>query len=802
MMLRTISVFAIFLLLMPALRAQVLRGRILHAGTNEVLSGVNVRLQGPGGELSTSSNAEGYRFEALRPGYYQLTAATTGFETQTIAEISIVAGKQNILDISLNPTNSELPTLIIIAQTPGRRPMQPLAEIPLTRDQTLRMPAMFFDPARLAAAYPGVLQTDDGTNNMSVRGSNPAWVRWRLEGLDIVNPNHLPNAGTFSDQPAAAGGGVLLFSAQMLDQSSLITGNYPAEQGDAISGVMDMRLRPGNNQQQEFTAQASLVGLDVAAEGPLRKKSGPLAPSYLANYRYSTVGLLGKMGVSFGDEQINFQDFSLKLHFPGKRGGGWSLFGLGGYSENIFKHRPDTADIDLNKQRFDIDFQSFTTVVGGNGLMRLGDKTWLKMAAAGSLQENERKVKIQVPFYIDDFYNGEYNQYDNKYSFSSSIVHDNTNRLRWSMGVVAVVERFKLYNLLMAKIQQRDIQYIADFSYTTMLSSVNSWLWGKMDWRLNQEKTMLQLSGNLQSYSFYRKFDVKFGNSRLFLNPNILFTQVINQKSRIALSYSTATQRPSLHTFVNHIATNAISNNVIRSKQFGLRYSYFLNPDWILRGELYNHSYHNIPGTYRYMDSVLTSNFNINEFFENIYDTQWNGQARTQGLEISAERYMREGWFAAFNLTLSDSKYRADNGQWLDSRWDVGHLLNLSAGREWQRGDEKQKFFGLNGRVLWSGGLRYMPVDAIASATNILQSTVYNSSEGFSRQLPDYWRMDFRVYWKRNLGNRRNSMFAMDFQNVALRPNIAYYYWEPRTREITAKNQLGLIPNLIWRLEF
>jgi hypothetical protein len=183
----------------------------------------------------------------------------------------------------------------------------------------LRYPNTYFDPGRLATAYGGVAQVDDGTNQISVRGVSPAMVRWRLEGLDIINPNHLPNAGTFNDAPAAASGGVLMFSAQLLDQllpADLVhilpvTAMLPAES-------MDMNLRAGNKYDREYTIQAGLIGLDVAAEGPLGKHN---RTSYLVNYRYSTVGLLGAMGVSFGGEKNHISGYIFSCTLRGQKGG-------------------------------------------------------------------------------------------------------------------------------------------------------------------------------------------------------------------------------------------------------------------------------------------------------------------------------------------------------------------------------------------------------------------------------------------------------------------------------------------------
>ncbi|MBL7809100.1 MAG: carboxypeptidase-like regulatory domain-containing protein, partial [Saprospiraceae bacterium] len=246
--------------------AQTLRGTVRDADNGNPVVGATITLKylrQQTDPVSLATSPEGsFLFEKIRAGYYAVSIAAQGYENQTITEINVSSGKEQVLEIQLQKSSAQLSEVTILATQPGRRALLPLGEIPLTRDQTLRLPAMFFDPGRLATAYPGVAQTDDGTNQMSIRGNSPSAMRWRLEGVDIVNPNHLPNAGTFGDRTSAAGGGVLMFSAQLLDNSSLLTGAMPAGYGDALGGVMDMNLRKGNTRQHEFTAQAGLIGLD------------------------------------------------------------------------------------------------------------------------------------------------------------------------------------------------------------------------------------------------------------------------------------------------------------------------------------------------------------------------------------------------------------------------------------------------------------------------------------------------------------------------------------------------------------
>ena len=132
--------------------------------------------------------------------------------------------------------------------------------------------------------------------------------------MEIPNPNHFADIATL-------GGGILSsLSAQVLGNSDFFTGAFPAEYGNAVSGVFDMKLRNGNNQRNENTFQVGIMGIDFASEGPLSKKH---KASYIFNYRYSTTGLLN---VDLGGK-MDYQDLNFKLNFPTRHAGTFAVWG-------------------------------------------------------------------------------------------------------------------------------------------------------------------------------------------------------------------------------------------------------------------------------------------------------------------------------------------------------------------------------------------------------------------------------------------------------------------------------------------
>ena len=341
------------------------------------------------GTLSDSMGV--FRVPDVPVGRVDLECKLIGYETQVLPGLLIYSGKELVLEIRMKAAPAELEAIVVsAARTVNNAALVSVQTI--TVEETRRFAASYFDPARVATSFGGVAGTNDQANHLSVRGNSPNGIQWKLEGLEIVNPNHTSNAGTFSDRPTQSGGGVNSLSAQVLGNSDFLSGAFPAEFGNVLGGTFDMRLREGNDQQGEYTVQAGLIGLNLAAEGPFRKgKSG----SYLVNYRYSTVGLLSLMGVDLGDEEISFQDLSFHVSLPAGQRGKLSLFGLAGLSRNRFEAQRDTTQWETEKDRFDIGFGSQIGVIGGSYTLRVSNRTvWHTALAASGLKSTREADRL------------------------------------------------------------------------------------------------------------------------------------------------------------------------------------------------------------------------------------------------------------------------------------------------------------------------------------------------------------------------------------------------------------------------
>lgn len=753
--------------------AQVVKGRITDAVDGKFLQDASVVLQNEDTVFQNTTDSAGFfLIEAIPPGRYMLKAQYTGYSAYTI-EVLVSSGKQHSFQIPMSPEATLLSGVEITS--PRDIAHQPNAYI-LGIEKTMRIPANFFDPVRMATSYPGVVAANDQANSIIVKGNSPNGLSWRLNEVDILNPNHLANAGTFSDKPAANGGGVNILSAQMLDYTSLYTGAFSAPYGNVLSGVLDMRLRDGDDRAWQYTAQASLIGIDLSAEGPLKKNKSAV----LANYRYSTVGLLSELGVSFGDEQISFQDFSLNLVFKNEAGGKLNLFGFYGDSENQFTHK-DSAEIEVEKDRFDIRYRAQNYSAGFNASQPVGQGS-IHVAAALSRNMQDRNANLRAPEIdvgrlIRDVYDTDYN----------------------------LLSTHVYYNL-----------------------SINNagWLTAGMLWNAyNDELTLIELKGCASCYFNVEEYD-QLNLERQVWQPYLSYKTTIRNKLSLeaGIRYFSETASRSSSTeprlkIVYPVGKNTLSfsyaktgkvqpalyyveevNDGLRMSKahhFSFEVSRVVSPSLVFRSELYYQHLYDISVNAFGAESAALSAIN---FLEEIprFALVNEGKGRNYGWNGSLEKSFVGGSYFLFAGSLYESKYSDIQEVERDSRFNGNFTISGLYGKEWQRKPGKSTI-GIHLRMLFLGGQRVAPVSVNASTEAF--ETTNDYSNGYPFRLDHYFRTDLRISSRKDKGKYTRTI-ALDIQNVFNSQNAAYQYYDFTQQKVDTQFQLGIIPVLSYRVDF
>ena len=721
------------------LEAQTLTGSVYDQLNNEPLVGASISVHKTNTGTTTNQNGR-YTFSDLTPGRISLVVTYVGYQPVLVEDVWLKAGKITEQDIFLKRSFSDLDEVVVSAPRPLINP----GRISITEEKINRIAATYYDPARLIVSSPDVAVSNDQNNAISVRGLSPAYNVWKLEGAEIVNPNHLSNAGTFLDQPTATGGGVNMLSAQMLDQSEFLYSTFGTENGNSVGGIFNMNLKEGTDQERQYTAQASLIGFDFMAEGPFQQGS---PATYAVNYRYSFTGLLAGMGVDFGGESIGFQDLSFNVTTPTGDRSKLKVFGIGGLSFNNFDHKP-FEESEVEKDRKDIYYDNQTVVAGLNWETGY-DRGKFSLGAVFSTSISERDETV----YTDSDDESYQQNIDSEQSILSMKM-ENVSRAGSGEVKVGIMQNFYTYRL-------KEFGATRNPDFDEITNSLT--------------RPYLEFSSKMgKGLNGYLGVSAALTSGDQSVEPRLGMSLDLGEKNVISLGAGIYSMLLNPYNYYFNAGYGEIAFSPL-STQYDLINSYrgtiahdLISQNWNLHTELF----------YYYFPEVnsLTSTDKEQAFT--------SGVSTQLQKDFSGNAYLNLGasWFTA----------QVDDVQ---NYYDTQYSLTLSTGKEWDvSNDAKDRRLSLDFRGMYQGGFR----PYLSSAFNSFQLVVLPADFYDQRA---YLRFDLRVVWKRYHENRTTSI-ALDLQNVANIENFAYQYYDSFKDQWEVQNQLGLIPILAYRVEW
>lgn len=777
-----VSVFFLFQSAHAQTLTQTIRGVVVDKNLQTPIVGASVILVGSQPLKGTITDAEGaFQVSQVAIGRQTIKITYMGYKELTLSNVVVNAGKELIINAGMEEDITQLSEITIKPTVEKDKPLNDMAAVSartFSVEETQRYAAAINDPARMATAFAGVISGDDGGNNIVIRGNAPSGLLWRMEGIDIPNPNHFSSLG-------AAGGGVSILSAQVLSNSDFMTGAFPAEYGNALSGVFDLKLRKGNNQKREYTFQAGLMGIDVAAEGPFSKN---YKGSYLINYRYSTLDLLGRVGVPIGDAAQRFQDISYNISLPTKKAGKFTLFGFGGLSSTLWEGKADSTlwQIEGGK-RFQENFKSNTGAWGMTHAINLGSKAFLKTVALYSAYDNGfRQHRFNNNYTSELRYNENYSL--RKMAISSTINYKVNTRMALRAGAIWTHHSYDLFKEAWESDTQKLERFIQSKGQTTTIQA-----FAQANYRLSEKLTAnlgvhtLALLLN-QSRSIEPRASLKWD---LAAGQSIAFGYGIHSKMHPIGLYFYSNGNP--ETGVNYPNRNI---DFTKAQHFVLSYDRLLNEYTRIKIETYYQSLYGVPVSADARNSF--SLLNSMDAFETKPLVN-KGKGRNYGLEFTLERFLQNNFYYLFSGSIFRSQYSGSDEIWRSTRFDVGSAANFLIGKEWLVGRQKNNVLGINGKLTYIGGFRDTPIDLAASRQK--GQTVYLENQMYEETLDAYFRSDIRISWKRNK-NGFTGTLSLDIQNVTNRENIFGRYYDDNIKDIRTAYQLPLIPVLNYRIEF
>jgi hypothetical protein len=763
-------------------QTQTVRGTVIDNISQSSIPGAIVQISGPDSVIRAVTDETGkFSLSNIPVGSRTIEITAYDYKPVVMQNVTVNAGKELVLTIHMEEDLKKISEVVITAKADKNKPLNELSTVStrtFSVEETQKFAAAVNDPARMATSFAGVVVAGDGNNHISIRGNSPNGLLWRMEGVEIPNPNHFSNVGT-------AGGGISILSAQLLSNSDFSTGAFAAEYGNALSGVFDLRLRKGNNEKREYTVQLGVLGLDVAAEGPFKKG---YEGSYLINYRYSTLNVLGKIGIPIGDANTNFQDLSFNVYLPTRKLGKFTVFGFGGLSYQTTTAEKDSLRWEQDDfLRLNTNFYSNTGAVGVTNTKLFKNKSYLKTALVFSGTENGYK-QDRLEFDYETF-TREYEQrfVQNKLTLSSTYTQKINAKNNIRTG-------FILNHLGYSLIQ-------SDMGDSTVLQEQINEKGGTETMQLFFQWNMHlteKLTANLGIHSFQL-----FLNNSSSLEPRASLRYDVHPKHHFTLGYGLHSQlQPIGVYFVEHTengTTTLPNRNLKLSKahHFVFGYDFVLNEHEHIKTEVYYQHLFGVP-----ISKDTTSTYSILNATDGFPSEPLSnsGLGRNYGLELTYERFLFKNLYYLLSASLYESKYKAADGIWYDTRFNTNYATSLTIGKEWNlKNKEKSRTIGFNIKSIYVGGFRYTPIDLNASIA--AGEVKYDRSQTYQKRMPDYYRLDIRLSLKRNY-KRVTSTVAIDIQNTTNRKNVGGQYFDKKTGEVKYWYQTPLIPILSYRLEF
>jgi hypothetical protein len=807
---KSLSVLTFILLFVTSINAQqltqTLRGIVIDADTKQPIIGATVIVLGSNPLIGDNTSETGaFRFKNLGVGRVVIQVSFIGYQTATLPNVIVDSGKETILNISLQESVTQINEVVVKAEKlPGEvvNDMTLVSGRSISNEETKRYAGGFNDPSLILSNFAGVANSQNGNNDIIVRGNSPKYLQYRLEGTEITNPNH------FADQNAIAGG-VSALNNNLLATSDFYTGAFSPEYGDVLSGVYDVKLREGNNEKTEAIVGTGILGTDLTLEGPFKKG---YAGSFLANYRYSTISLLNKVGVLNVGGGLSFQDGTFKVVFPTKKFGKVSVFALTGQSSaSVEDLKPGVLPTESNTTqvegiRQDFDKTDYLANTGLNHAISIGKRSTVNTTFSYSregIDNDSYKVKFVK-------------LYDNAEKFIRDSVTskqpDMSSRLRRSTYRAAITFNHKWNAKNKIQVGSKFVRFGFDYNETALLSddthftrmdfnhNINTWR-NFISWKHRANKYLTLVAGVHNMNVLY--------NHKSTVEPRLGLTLSLNEKNTLSLGYGKHSTMESVHNYFARVEKNGniIEPNknlgLLKADHYVIGYEKRLSERVRVKVEAYYQRLYNLP-----VENADTSYYaTINEGSSIRYVELVNrGTGKNYGIEFTLERFFSNNYYYMLNGSLYNSKYKSLDAVERNTAFNNNYIINILAGKEFTNlGRKHNRIIAVNGKFFCSGGKRYIPLLRDASgnvAVSPSDNKFWDYSRAYAPQFNTLYSFTLSFSYKINKPKATHEIF-LNLDNITgHKGKLSEYYDENQPGSIGYTTQFGLFPNLLYRIYF
>lgn len=777
---------------------QTVRGVITDQDSKQPITGATIAIAGSNPLKVILSNKDGsFRFDNMPIGRISLHVSNVGYEKIILPNIVVNSGKETVLNINMQEAVAQLEGVVLTFDKNKGQPLNDMALVSgrsISPEQTNRYAGGFNDPSRILSNFAGVTSSQDGSNDIIVRGNSPKYVQWRLEGMQITNPNH------FSDQ-SAVGGSISALNNNLLATSDFYTGAFTAEYGDVLSGVYDVKLRQGNNEKFESTFGVGVLGTELTFEGPFKKG---YKGSFLVNYRYSTISLISDLGLAEGiNGALNFQDAAFKIVLPTKQAGLFSIFGLAGLSNFLFKdvspalwQTPGNRVVP-NKIGEDYDKGSHLANLGMNHTLTINKNSHINTGLSFSSEG------------IDD---DVFEKFNTGTSESSQLNFN--GRLKRSTYRAEITYNNRLNSKL--KLQVGSKYALLDYNFNQSMFKDNT----------NVRSTLVNFNENISTirnfvsfrYRFNDKLTTVFGvqnmnvllNNKHTIEPRFSLNWELSNTSALSAGYGKHSTMESVHHYYAQVKQpdgSSIAPNkdldLLKAHHFVLGYEKRFSKQMMVKLETYYQDLYDLPVANAKENIFAT----INEGLDFQYlDLVNKGSGKNYGLELTVERFFSKNFYYLVNASVYNSTYKALDGIERNTRFNGNYLVNVLFGKDFPKlGKAQNKTISFNSRAFFGGGKKIIPLLRGADgnlAVDPANNRFYDYSNAYENDIQDLYQFTISLSYKVNKPKATHEIF-LNIENVTNnRTKLSEFYNQKEPGAVGYTKQGGVFPNLMYRVYF